>query len=74
MQIFSDVNMAMTTIKNHSKLFVMENWMKKQKGRCRGEEQRIYLNPGQQVVLQSAGFEGEGMPLKCKVGLFNLLV
>ena len=51
----------------------MENWMKKQKGRCRGEEQRIYLNPGQQVVLQSAGFEGEGMPLKCKVGLFNSL-
>ena len=68
----------------------------KQKGRCRGEEQRIYLNPGQkvllqseffkrvfleivfvkskcifnpgqQVLLQSAGFEGEGMPAKCKV-------
>jgi len=34
--------------------------------RCRGEEQRIYLNPGQQVLLQSAGFEGEGMPAKCK--------
>jgi len=34
--------------------------------RCRGEEQRIYLNPGQQVLLQSTGFEGEGMPAKCK--------
>ena len=27
-----------------------------QKGRCRGEEQRIYLNPGQKVLLQSEFF------------------
>ena len=28
-----------------------------QKGRCRGEEQRIYLNPGQKVLLQSEFFK-----------------